>query len=241
MRATSVEAGGGAALVVEDDPSLLGFLAEALPDDRFAVLAAADAPSALAILRDARPDVAVVDVGLPGMSGIELIEAMRRGGTEDPWDPAMPVIAVSGRDDAHAPVRALQRGADDYLAKPFYYPELLARVMALLRRCRRGGLTTDLVVGPVVISPSARRVSVEDRVVDLSAKEFALLAALARDPDRVVTKDELLRDVWGYVGRARTRTVDSHASRLRCKLAAAGAEGLVANVWGVGYRMRDDG
>jgi DNA-binding response OmpR family regulator len=231
---------GGAALVVEDDPSLLGFLAQALPDDRFAVLAAGDAAEALAILRRSRADVAVVDVGLPGMSGIDLIEAVRRGGTDEPWDPALPVIAVSGRDDPHAPVRALERGADDYLAKPFYYPELLARVSALLRRSRRARLTGDLVVGPVAINPASRRVTVHDDALELSAKEFALLVALARDPDRVVTKDELLRDVWGYVGRARTRTVDSHASRLRCKLAQAGADGLVANVWGIGYRLRDD-
>jgi DNA-binding response OmpR family regulator len=178
----------------------------------------------------------VVDMTLPGMSGIDLVEIVRQGGPEDPWDATIPILAISGRGDVHTPVRALSYGADDFLAKPFHYPELLARMEALVRRARgRGALT--LLVGPLVVDRAAHRATVNGEPLDLSVKEFALLATLARTPDRVVTKEELLRDVWGYIGRARTRTVDSHASRLRCKLADAGAPGLVANVWGVGYRL----
>jgi DNA-binding response OmpR family regulator len=236
---TSPAVANGSALVVDDDPSILGFLADNLAIDRMRVVPAVSAEEALRLLRVEYPDLAVVDMTLPGMSGIDLVEAVRRGGPEDAWDATMPILVLSGRGDPHTPVRALTHGADDFLAKPFHYPELLARIAALLRRARGTG-TRVLEVGPVVIDRAAHRATVHGERLELSAKEFALLAALARAPDRVVTKEELLRDVWGYVGRARTRTVDSHASRLRCKLAESGAPGLVANVWGVGYRLNGD-
>jgi DNA-binding response OmpR family regulator len=229
----------GSALVVDDDPSLIGFLSDNLPADRLQVLAAESAEDALRILGRVPADVALIDLALPGMSGLELIEAVRKGGPDDAWEPSMPILALSGRGDPHSPIRALRRGADDFLAKPFHYPELVARVEALLRRVR--GMATGIVqIGPLVVDRRARRVTVNGEPVRLAGKEFALLAALARDPQRVLTKEELLRDVWGYIGRARTRTVDSHASRLRCKLAEHGAPGLVANVWGLGYRLLAD-
>lgn len=229
----------GSALVVDDDPAVLAYLSDNLAIDHVRVVPAASAEEGLRLLRGEVPDLAVIDMTLPGMSGIDLVEIVRRGGPEDPWDATLPILVVSGRDDPHTPVRALTHGADDFLAKPFHYPELLARLEALLRRARGRG-TQTLQVGNVVVDRAAHRATVRGERLDLSAKEFALLAALARVPDRVVTKEELLRDVWGYIGRARTRTVDSHASRLRCKLADAGEPGLVTNVWGVGYRLNGD-
>ena len=135
-------------------------------------------------------------------------------------------------------MRGIERGADDYVAKPFHYPEVLARLGALIRRSRGATVAEEVRVGALAIDRHGRRASLGGPRLDLSAKEFALLDALARDPGRVLTKAELLRDVWGYRSAGRTRTVNSHASRLRRKLAAhGGGERWVVNVWGIGYRL----
>jgi len=224
-------------LLVEDDVPTRVFLAENLIADRFAPLSATSAEEGLKLLAGGRPDAAVIDVGLPGMSGLELITAIRDGGADDPWDAGMPILILSGDTSPHAAVRGIERGADDYVAKPFHYPELLARLGALIRRSRGATLREQIRVGALSIDRNARRATLAGRVLDLSAKEFALLSALAKDPARVLTKGELLRDVWGYRAAARTRTVDSHASRLRRKLAAhGGGERWVVNVWGVRRR-----
>jgi DNA-binding response OmpR family regulator len=225
-------------LLVEDDAPTRAFLSDNLSADRFAPVAAASAEEAIEVLTRARPDVAVVDVGLPGMSGLDLVSRIRDGAAEGEWDAGMPILLISGEAGPHAAVRGIGRGADDYVAKPFHYPEVHARLGALIRRARGATLCEEIRVGSLVIDRHARRATLGGRVLDLSAKEFALLVALARDPSRVLTKPELLRDVWGYRSAARTRTVDSHASRLRRKLAAqGGGERWVVNVWGVGYRL----
>jgi DNA-binding response OmpR family regulator len=148
--------------------------------------------------------------------------------------PDCPVI-VLGRPDAAAKVRALER-ADDYLARPFVYEELVARIRAVLRRCPPRSDLVDL--GELVVDRAARRVIVRGFDVALSQKEYALLLKLGSAPDRVFTRHELLRDVWGYPGFAATRTVESHASRVRRKLEAAGLSDWVVNAWGVGYKLR---
>lgn len=225
-------------LVVEDDAATRLFLAENLIADRFAPVSATSAEEAVAVLGRGHPDAALIDVGLPGMSGLELISAIRDGGADDPWDAGMPIMIMSGDTSPHAPVRGIERGADDFVVKPFHYPELLARLGALIRRSRGATLREEIRVGALVIDRNARRATLGGRVLDLSAKEFALLSALAKDPGRVLTKAELLRDVWGFRSAARTRTVDSHASRLRRKLAEhGGGERWVVNVWGIGYRL----
>ena len=147
---------------------------------------------------------------------------------------------LSGRATETDRVRGFARGADDYIAKPFNYPELAARIAAVLRRARARREKGLLQVGELRIDPASRDVRLGERAVELSAKEFALLHALAADPTRVFTKEELLRDVWGFKLMGSTRTLDSHASRLRRKLAPV-AEGRrwVVNVWGVGYRLTD--
>ncbi len=225
-------------LLVEDDAPTRVFLSQNLAADRFAPVVVASAEEAIDQLVRGRPDAAVVNVGLPGMSGLDLVSHIRDGAAEAEWDSGMPILLISADAGPHAAVRAIDRGADDFVAKPFHYPEVLARLGALVRRSRGATLCEELRVGALAVDRHARRASLGGRVLDLSAKEFALLVALARDPSRVLTKAELLRDVWGYRSAARTRTVDSHASRLRRKLAAAGGgERWVVNVWGVGYRL----
>ncbi|MER3390244.1 MAG: response regulator transcription factor [Microcella sp.] len=222
-----------AVLVVEDDAPTRTFLAENLIADRFAPMSATSAEEAMAVLARSAPDIAVIDAGLPGVSGLDLIDAIRAGGAGG-WNPAMPVLVMSGSAGPHAAVRAMERGADDFVPKPFHYPELLARVGNALRRSRGEAVGDALRVGTLSIDRRSRRVTVSGRLVSLSAKEYGLLVALAREPLRVHTKEELLRDVWGYRGAARTRTVDSHASRLRLKLAEGSCgERWIGNVWGV--------
>jgi DNA-binding response OmpR family regulator len=156
-------------------------------------------------------------------------EALDRG-----FVPDCPVIVLGSADPA-ARVRALTR-ADDCLARPFVYEELLARIHALLRRCPPR--LELLEVAPLAIDRASRRVTVNGNEVELSAKEFSLLVKLALDPDRVFTREQLLRDVWGFRTYVPTRTLESHASRVRRKLDAAGLAGWVVNVWGVGYKLR---
>lgn len=225
-------------LLVEDDAPTRMFLSENLIADRFAPVSASSAEEAMEMLPGTRPDAAVVDVGLPGMSGLELVSRIRDGHPDGEWDAGMPIILISADAGPFAVVRGIDRGADDFVAKPFHYPEVLARLGAHIRRSRGATAREEIRVGRLVIDRHSRRASLGGRVLDLSAKEFALLTALAKDPTRVLTKAELLRDVWGYRAAARTRTVDSHASRLRRKLAAqGGGERWVVNVWGIGYRL----
>lgn len=148
--------------------------------------------------------------------------------------PDCPVIVLGGPDPG-ARVSALAH-CDDYLARPFMYEELLARIRAVLRRCPPRSDLVDL--GLLVVDRTARRVLVAGNDVVLSQKEYALLLKLASEPDRVFTREHLLRDVWGYARLAPTRTLESHASRLRRKLEKAGLDGWIVNAWGVGYRLR---
>ena len=145
------------------------------------------------------------------------------------------MIVLSGRGANEDRVRGFSAGADDYVVKPFHYPELVARIGALLRR-RAGRRQGKIRVGELMVDPVTRRVRVGAREVNLANKEFSLLRALASEPRRVFTKEELLRDVWGYRSMGRTRTLDSHASRLRRKLDPEGVR-YVFNCWGVGYRL----
>jgi DNA-binding response OmpR family regulator len=146
------------------------------------------------------------------------------------------IVLGNPREDAVNPVHAFERGCDDFVPRPFHYEELVARIHAVLRRTQPG-LRDRLAAGPLAIDRATRRVTVRGLPVALAAKEYELLVKLATQPARVFTKDELLRDVWGFRSLGRTRTLDSHASRLRRKLAGAGAEECVLNVWGVGYRL----
>jgi len=205
-----------ALLLAEPEASIRIFLERQLRSDGFDVLAFS---SAGALPRALQPDVLV-------LGDASALDAMRV--------PDCPVI-VLGRSDPGEKVRALER-ADDYLTRPFAYEELVARIRAVLRRCPPRSELIDL--GEIVIDRAARRVLARGRDVHLSQKELAFLVKLASDPDRVFTREQLLRDVWGYRAWAPTRTVESHASRVRCKLATAGVGGWIVNIWGVGYKLR---
>jgi DNA-binding response OmpR family regulator len=230
---------GSTVLVVDDEPRILEFLSDNLRADDYSVLTASAGEEALRVLRHSQPDVLVLDVVLPDMSGFDVCRRVRGGdGVNDPWDPGLPIIMLSAKAEHTDRVRGLTRGADDYVTKPFHYPELLARIAALIKRATRANEGHLLRVGELVVNTLSREVTVGGAEVSLSAKEYALLATLAREPDKVFTKRELLETVWEFRSPGRTRTLDSHASRVRQKLAAHTDVPYLVNVWGVGYRLR---
>jgi DNA-binding response OmpR family regulator len=223
-------------VVCEDDTVTLDLLCEHLAADRFGVMPAPSASDALRLCRYNHPDLLLLDIILPDASGLDVLREIREAdGVDSRFDPRLPVIVLTGRGGDTDKVRGLDSGADDYLTKPFRYPELRARIGAVLRRreARHDGPSR---VGEVTIDPVCRRVAVGGREVALAKKEFALLRALAADPTRVFTKEELLNTVWGYRGPSKTRTLDSHASRLRRKLDPENGR-YVVNCWGIGYRL----
>ena len=224
-------------VVVEDDGPTAAFLTDNLRADGYRVLCAGGARDALRLVEVARPDLVLLDLGLESGSGLEVLDRVRSSGGVSEVDPELPVIVLTGRASELDRVRGFARGADDYVCKPFSYPELVARVVAVLRRAAgRRGSGGVLRVGELTVDPATRSVRLAGRPVRLSAKEFALLHALAVEPLRVVPKAELLRDVWGYASAGKTRTIDAHACRLRRKL-AGGSERYVVNARGVGYRL----
>lgn len=226
-------------LLVEDHRTTSTFLADNLTVDGYDVLLADCARDAWRLLATKFPDLALVDLGLPDRDGLELLREVRDAdGTAGRVDRHIPLLVVSGRAGELDRLRGFARGCDDYVVKPFSYPELRARIEALLRRTERRESRGLLRVGPLQIDPLARQAWLHGTLLELSKKEFSLLRALASDPTRVFTRDELLRGVWGYPTVGRTRTLDSHAYRLRRKL-AGGGDRFVVNVWGVGYRLLD--
>jgi DNA-binding response OmpR family regulator len=227
-------------MVVEDDDATRAFLADNLKADNYGVVSVASARQALTLLEVKDCDLMLLDVMLPDGSGFELCRRVREAdGLAQRVDPELPVIMLSGRASETDRVRGFARGADDYVVKPFHYAELAARIAAVLRRSRERRGQGALQVGELHVDPVAREVTLGGRPIALSAKEFALLRMLASEPTRVFTKEELLRDVWGYKLMGSTRTLDSHASRLRRKLSPSGRRWVI-NVWGVGYRLTDD-
>jgi DNA-binding response OmpR family regulator len=223
-------------LLAEEHEGTRSFLAANLAADGYRVLVAPDRAKALALLSTAHPDLVVVDVN---EQTLELLDAVRSGdGIAGQVDPDVPLIVLSRDADRLQRIRVLERGGDDVVRKPFAYPELRARVAAVLRRSEMRGSGRVMRVGPVAIDVRSREVRVADRLVELSAKEYDLLVTLAGEPTRVFTRAELMRSIWGLQTFGHTRTLDSHASRLRRKL-CGGDDRLVINVWGVGYRLVD--
>jgi DNA-binding response OmpR family regulator len=213
-----------ALLLAEPEPATRGFLERHLRQDGFDVVQALDGEAA-DLLELTRPDLVLAADSLAA-------DLCRRAAN-------IPIIVLGRADsDPVDRVRAFDGGCDDYVARPFHYEELLARIRAVLRRVSPP-LHERVVVGDLLIDRAARRVTVAGTSVALAAKEYELLVKLAEEPARVFTKEQLLREVWGFRSLGRTRTLDSHASRLRRKLAAAGGD-FVRNVWGVGYSLVDD-
>jgi DNA-binding response OmpR family regulator len=223
-------------VVCDDDEVTLDMLCDHLSADRFGVMPAPSASDALRLCRYNHPDLLLLDLSLPDASGLDVLREIREAdGIDSRFDPRLPVIVLTGRSSDHDRVRGLDSGADDYVVKPFRYGELRARINAVLRR-RANVKDGPCRVGELVVDPARRRVAVGDRFVALSNKEFALLRILVSDPTRVFTKEELLAAVWAYRGPSKTRTLDSHASRLRRKLDPEHGR-FVINCWGIGYRL----
>lgn len=225
-------------VVCEDDAEMMDALCENLVADRFGVLPAPSAADALRICRFEQPDLMLLDLALPDASGLDVLREIREAdGVVSRFDPRLPVIVLTGRGADDDRVRGLESGADDYLVKPVTYRELRARIGAVLRRGgdRRLG---PLRIGEIVVDSARRQVWVGRREVRLSKKEFSLLRVLASDPHRVFSKYELLADVWGVQAPTKTRTLDTHASRLRRKLDPEQGR-YVVNCWGIGYRLVD--
>lgn len=226
-------------LLVEDDRPTRTFLADNLSADGYKVLEAECAADAERLIASEFPDVAILDLGLPDRDGLELLREVRRADrVAGRFDPELPVVVLTGRAGELDRLRGFDRGCDDYVCKPFSYQELRARVVALRRRGRQRPGAGKLRIGPLEVDPLTRRVWLRGQELRLSKKEFALLRALASEPTRLFTREELLRGVWGFRSAGQTRTLDSHASRLRKKLARDG-DRFIVNVWGVGYRLLD--
>jgi DNA-binding response OmpR family regulator len=225
-------------VVCEDDEVTLDLLCEHLSADRFGVMPAPSASDALRLCRYNHPDLLLLDLSLPDASGLDVLREIREAdGIDSRFDPRLPVVVLTGRSGDTDRVRGLDSGADDYVVKPFRYPELRARIRAVLRR-RVHPQDGPSRVGELVVDPVRHRATVGGRPIALSKKEFALLRVLASDPTRVFTKEELLAAVWAYHGPSKTRTLDSHASRLRRKLDPDHGR-FVINCWGIGYRLVD--
>jgi DNA-binding response OmpR family regulator len=223
-------------LVIEDDPSILRGLQLNLGMEGYAVRSAGDGEAGLALARSERFDLLVVDLMLPRLSGLELIRELRRD------DPDLPVLILSAKGQESDKVAGLQLGADDYMVKPFSLKELLARIGALLRRHRvRGDSGTQRHLkkaGLVELDLVSRRAAVAGKVLELTTREFDLLAYFVAHPDRVFTREQLMEAVWGsrYFGTA--RTVDNFVARLRAHIGDdAESPRHLETVRGVGYRF----
>ncbi|MEY2582796.1 MAG: two-component system, OmpR family, response regulator PrrA [Ilumatobacteraceae bacterium] len=223
----------GRVLVVEDDDAVRSAVDRGLGVHGFEVSSVADAESAIEVVARRRPDVMIVDIGLPGMSGVELCTRLRG------LDVDTPILILSARDQVGDRVAGLQAGADDYVVKPFSLDELAARLHALLRRARPTvGVTSVLAAGPLWIDLDRRVAKVNDARLDLSRREFDLLAAFVANPTIVLSRIRLLELVWGYDFDVDTNVVDVFVGYLRRKLESAGSPTLLETVRGVGFVLR---
>ncbi len=218
-------------LVVDDEPDIRELIEHALRRNGFRCESAADAEQARARINTSPPDLVLLDWRLPGQSGIDLAKTLK----QDSETYSIPIIMLTAHDQESRRIQGLDAGADDYVSKPFSMRELMARVRAVLRRATPSQRGMPLEIGEVRIEPDTQRVIVGETPLKLSATEFRLLHFLATNPERVLSRAQILDAVWdtnSYVG---DRTVDVHIRRLRKQLEKSGHEGLVRTVRGVGY------
>ncbi len=222
-------------LVVDDEPKIATLARDYLEHAGFAVLTAADGPTALTTIRQRRPDLVVLDLGLPGLDGLDVTRELRR-------DSTIPIVMLTARDDELDKVLGLELGADDYLTKPFSPRELVARVRAVLRRADRPPDAAETIrTGDVVLDLPRMRAEVAGTAVDLTPTEFQLLATLAARPGRIFTRAQLLDALHGVAFETYERAIDSHVKNLRRKLEPDQRRPrYVLTVYGVGYRFADD-
>jgi two-component system OmpR family response regulator len=219
-------------LLVEDDPTIAAFVAKGLREAGFAVDEAADGETGLTLAREQKFDAAIVDVMLPRLDGLSLIDALRGRGVRTP------VLILSAKRSVDDRVRGLQAGGDDYLTKPFAFAELLARVQALIRRSTGAAEPTTLAAGDLTLDLLTREVRRGDQPIDLRPREYALLEYLLRHAGKVLTKTMILSHVWGYNFDPNTNVVDVLVSRLREKVDRSFDQKLIHTVRGVGYVLK---
>jgi DNA-binding response OmpR family regulator len=218
-------------LLVDDEPNILELCRLYLETAQFRVVTAADGAGALEQVRAQRPDLVVLDLMLPDVDGWEVCRRIRADGD-------LPIIMLTARTEDVDKIIGLELGADDYIAKPFNPRELTARIRAVLRRASAPleASSPVLACGDVTVDPGRRVAAVDDRDLALRSREFDLLHCLMRHRDLALSRDQLLRQVWGYDFPGETRTVDVHVAALRKALIGSQVE--IETVWGVGYRLR---
>jgi DNA-binding response OmpR family regulator len=214
-------------LIAEDEPRLAAFLEKGLRAQGFTTTVVADGAAASAMARDEEFDLLVLDLGLPGKPGAEVLRDMRLAGQR------MPVLILTARDDIDSTVAGFEGGADDYVTKPFKFEELLARIRARLREQPEPEQTV-LEAGGVTLDMRARRASVEGRAVELSAREYTMLEVLMRHAGQVLSREQLLSHVWGYDHDPGSNVVDVYVGYLRKKL----GPDVIETARGMGYRLR---
>lgn len=222
-------------LVVEDEPKIARLARDYLENTGYEVLTADDGREALALFQSARPDLLVLDLGLPGMDGLDVTRAVRR-------ESLVPIVIVTARGEESDRLVGLELGADDYLVKPFSPKELVARVRAVLRRAEQAPEQNELIrAGEVELDVPRMRVSAAGRAVDVTPTEFQLLAALARRPGRIFTRAQLLDALHGVAFESYERAIDAHVKNLRRKLEPdPRAPRYILTVYGVGYKFNDE-
>ena len=227
---SEVEQAGGRVLIVEDDVDIADVLRRSLRNEGYEVRTSADGTEALDVAAGFFPDLVVLDLGLPGLDGIEVCRRLRSDGD-------VPILMLTARAETEDRVTGLDSGADDYLVKPFERQELLARIRALLRRRPPRG-AASMEAGDLVLNPDTREVRRGDREIELTNREFELLEFLMRNERLVVSRERLLDEVWGYDPMAATNTIDVFISNLRRKLEAGGESRLLHTKRGAGYVLK---
>lgn len=219
-------------LVVEDDEEIASVLQRSLRTEGYEVALSGDGIEALDLSRTFVPDLVILDLGLPGMDGMEVARSLRSDGSE-----GVPILMLTARDAVESRVEGLDAGADDYLVKPFERDELLARLRALLRRRPPRG-SASLTVGDLELNPDRHEVRRGGREVELTQREFELLEFLMRNERIVIARQQLLEDIWGYDPFADTNTIEVFVSNLRRKLEAGGEPRMLHTIRGAGYVLR---
>lgn len=221
-------------LIVEDDASIARLVQLELEHEGAEVRVAHDGEAGLAAAREFGPEAVILDVMLPGMDGVAVLRELRSSG---PRDGNLPIIMLTARDAPADKIHSLDRGADDYLTKPFDTGELLARLRALLRR---SGGDEVIRISDLEINTATREVRRGERGVELTAREYALLETLARNHRRVLTREALLEKVWEQEAAVETNVVEVYVGYLRRKLEASGEPPLIRTIRGAGYALRED-
>jgi two-component system, OmpR family, response regulator MprA len=220
-------------LVIEDDPQIADLLRRGLIYEGYAVEVVADGESGLSAARDRPPDMVLLDLMLPGIDGLTVCRRLRAAND-------VPILILTAKDAVPDRVAGLDAGADDYVIKPFDFDEILARVRALLRRRQRAATTEELRFADITLDIGSREVYRGNRRIDLTAREFEMLALFMQNPRQVLTRDVLYDRIWGYDFGGESNIIEVYVRYLRSKLEEVGEPRLIQTVRGVGYALRED-